>query len=119
MPPTIRAGRRPPAHGFVIPSLAMGLLLAGPPVAPGAGPAISFVNDVVPTLTRAGCNTGSCHAKANGGRNGFELSLFGFEPAEDYRRLALQGHGRRLSFFEPDQSLLLLKASGRVPHGGG
>lgn len=80
---------------------------------------ISFSNDVVPVLTRAGCNSGVCHAKAGGGQNGFQLSLLGFEPAEDFEHIALEGRGRRLSFGNPDQSLLLLKASGQVPHGGG
>ncbi|MBN9520208.1 DUF1549 domain-containing protein [bacterium] len=80
---------------------------------------VSFVNDVVPVLTRAGCNMGSCHAKAGGGQKGFQLSLFGFEPAEDYEHLVLEGRGRRLHFGNPDQSLLLLKASGQVPHAGG
>ena len=49
-----------------------------------ATPRVSFVNDVVPVLTKAGCNIGVCHAKAGGGQNGFQLSLLGFEPAEDY-----------------------------------
>jgi hypothetical protein len=80
---------------------------------------VSFVNDVVPVLTKAGCNAGVCHAKAGGGQNGFQLSLLGFEPAEDFESIALGGRGRRLFFGNPDQSLLLLKASGKVPHGGG
>ena len=80
---------------------------------------VSFVNDVVPVLTKSGCNMGTCHAKAGGGQNGFQLSLLGFEPAEDFEHLVLEGRGRRLSFGSPDQSLLLLKASGQVPHGGG
>jgi hypothetical protein len=80
---------------------------------------ISFVNDVVPVLTKAGCNAGSCHAKANGGQNGFELSLFGFEPADDYESLVRQARGRRISLAAPRKSLLLRKATGRVPHGGG
>ncbi len=119
MRPETRAVQRPHAHIFLIPALVVGLAPAGPTAARGAEPAVSFVNDVVPTLTRAGCNAGSCHAKANGGRNGFQLSLFGFEPGEDYERLVLEGRGRRLSFGNPDQSLMLLKASGAVSHGGG
>ena len=89
------------------------------PVAGHASERVSFVNDVVPLLTKAGCNAGVCHAKAGGGQNGFELSLLGFEPAEDYERLTRAGRGRRLFPAAPDQSLLLLKASGKVPHGGG
>jgi hypothetical protein len=80
---------------------------------------VSFVNDVVPVLTKAGCNMGVCHAKAGGGQNGFQLSLLGFEPAEDFEHIVLESRGRRLSFANPDQSLLLLKPSGQVSHGGG
>jgi len=80
---------------------------------------VSFVNEVVPVLTKAGCNAGPCHAKAGGGQKGFQLSLLGFEPAEDYEFLMLDGRGRRLSLTRPDASLLLAKAAGRVPHGGG
>ena len=81
--------------------------------------AISFVNDVVPVLTKAGCNAGVCHAKAGGGQNGFQLSLLGFEPQEDYRYLVHEGRGRRLFPLDPPRSLLLAKACGDVPHGGG
>jgi hypothetical protein len=80
---------------------------------------ISFVNDVVPVLTKAGCNTGVCHAKAGNGQNGFQFSLLGFEPQEDYEHLVKEGRGRRLFPAAPEQSLILLKASGQVPHGGG
>lgn len=80
---------------------------------------VSFANDVVPVLTKAGCNMGTCHAKAGGGQNGFQLSLLGFEPAEDYDHIVLESRGRRVSFGNPDQSLLLLKPSGQVAHGGG
>ncbi|MCA9136137.1 MAG: DUF1549 domain-containing protein, partial [Planctomycetales bacterium] len=80
---------------------------------------VSFVNDIVPVLTKAGCNAGVCHAKAGGGQNGFQLSLLGFEPDEDYRHLVLEGRGRRLFQLDPPRSLLLAKASGDVPHGGG
>lgn len=80
---------------------------------------VSFVNDVMPVLTKAGCNTGVCHAKAGNGQNGFQLSLLGFEPGEDYEHLVRESRGRRLFPAAPDQSLVLMKASGRVPHGGG
>jgi len=80
---------------------------------------VSFVNDVVPVFTKAGCNAGVCHAKAGGGQNGFQLSLLGFEPQEDYEHLLLEGRGRRLFPAAPEQSLLLRKASGSLPHGGG
>ena len=80
---------------------------------------VSFVNDVVPIITKAGCNAGPCHAKAGGGQKGFQLSLLGFEPGEDYEFLMLDGRGRRLSLTRPEASLLLAKAAGKVPHGGG
>ena len=80
---------------------------------------VNFVNDVVPVLTKAGCNAGACHAKAGGGQNGFQLSLLGFEPLEDYESLVKDGRGRRLVLAAPEQSLILKKASGQTPHGGG
>tara|TARA_R110002095_G_scaffold199834_4_gene179844 strand:- start:904 stop:3150 length:2247 start_codon:yes stop_codon:yes gene_type:complete len=90
-------------------------------VAWGAEPAspVSFVNDVVPVLTKAGCNMGVCHAKAGGGQNGFQLSLLGFETWDDYESMVKEGHGRRLFPAVPTKSLLLMKASGETPHGGG
>jgi hypothetical protein len=78
-----------------------------------------MVNEVIPILTKTGCNAGTCHAKAGNGQNGFQLSLLGFEPLEDYQHLVLEGRGRRLTRTAPEQSLLLLKATGQVPHGGG
>ncbi len=85
----------------------------------GAERPVSFVNDVVPLLTKAGCNVGVCHAKAGGGQKGFQLSLLGFEPQEDFEHLTKEGRNRRLFAGAPDRSLLLLKASGQMPHGGG
>ncbi len=95
------------------------LLLALPGFAAEVSRPVSFVNDVVPVLTKAGCNSGACHAKAGQGQNGFQLSLLGFEPQEDYEHLVKEGRGRRVFAASPDQSLLLMKASARVPHGGG
>lgn len=80
---------------------------------------VSFTNDVQQVLTKAGCNAGVCHAKAGNGQNGFQLSLLGFETFDDYEHLTKEGRGRRVSTSSPDQSLLLRKASGKVPHGGG
>ncbi len=94
------------------------MLFAGSALAEQTTP-VSFVNDIVPVLTKAGCNAGVCHAKAGGGQNGFQLSLLGFEPQEDYDYLTRQGRGRRLFPAAPDHSLILLKASAQVPHGGG
>jgi hypothetical protein len=79
---------------------------------------VHFANQIVPILTKLGCNAGGCHGKA-AGQNGFRLSLLGFEPAEDYEHLAKEARGRRVLLAAPEQSLLLLKATGDLPHGGG
>ncbi len=79
---------------------------------------VSFGTDVVPILTKLGCNGGGCHGKATG-QNGFKLSLLGFEPDQDYESLVTEGRGRRISQTTPERSLLLTKATSRVPHGGG
>jgi len=79
---------------------------------------INFANQVVPIFTKLGCNSGGCHGKA-AGQNGFRLSLLGFEPELDYTTLVKEGRGRRLFPSAPDNSLLLLKAAGGMPHGGG
>ena len=78
----------------------------------------SFRNDVMPVFFRAGCNAGTCHGSARG-KGGFQLSLFGYDPAGDYRRVVDEMVGRRLNLAMPEQSLLLLKATGKVPHTGG
>jgi hypothetical protein len=79
---------------------------------------INFGNQVTPIFTKLGCNSGGCHGKASG-QNGFKLSLLGFEPEVDYNALVKEGRGRRLFPAAPDNSLLLLKATGAVAHGGG
>jgi hypothetical protein len=79
---------------------------------------LHFENDIVPILSRFGCNASGCHGKAEG-QNGFKLSVFGFDPAADHRALTMEGRGRRVFPASPDQSLLLLKAGGGMPHGGG
>ena len=83
-----------------------------------AEPPIRFATDVVPVLTKLGCNSGGCHGKATG-QNGFKLSLLGFEPEFDYRAIVRQARGRRLFLGDADRSLLLRKATASVPHGGG
>lgn len=77
-----------------------------------------FNTDVAPILSRYGCNSSACHGKADG-QNGFKLSVFGFDRHADYEALVREGRGRRVFLAAPDQSLLLGKASGMVPHGGG
>lgn len=81
-------------------------------------PAFHFERDIVPILSRYGCNAAGCHGKAEG-QNGFKLSVFGFDPQADYAALMLESRGRRISLAHPDDSLLLTKIIGRVPHGGG
>jgi hypothetical protein len=77
-----------------------------------------FAEDVVPILTRLGCNAGSCHGKAEG-QNGFHLSLMGYDPEADYRQVVRDWGQRRITPLHPEDSLFLGKATGRVPHGGG
>ncbi len=79
---------------------------------------VSFRDDILPILTKAGCNSVACHAK-NGGQNGFYLSFFGSDPTGDHEAIALASRARRVSFARPDASLLLLKATAAWPHGGG
>ncbi|NWK55931.1 DUF1549 domain-containing protein [Verrucomicrobiaceae bacterium N1E253] len=79
---------------------------------------ISFQRDVMPVLTAAGCNTGSCHGSARG-QDGFHLSLFGYDPKGDYHRLTREMPGRRINLALPEDSLLLTKAIESVPHTGG
>ena len=79
---------------------------------------INFANQVVPLFTKFGCNAGGCHGKASG-QNGFKLSLLGFEPEEDYEYIVKENRGRRLFPASPAQSMLLTKATGVMPHGGG
>nr|WP_286178266.1 DUF1549 domain-containing protein [Rhodopirellula sp. JC639] len=81
-------------------------------------PPISFTNDVMPVLTRSGCNTGSCHGAARG-KDGFRLSLFGFDPDGDYLRITREIGVRRINLALPEESLFLKKAIGSVPHTGG
>ncbi len=86
----------------------------------GAGqPAqVHFERDIMPILARAGCNSGPCHGKARG-QNGFQLSLLGFDPNTDYLALTRDALGRRIFRADPERSLILVKGSARMPHGGG
>ncbi len=79
---------------------------------------VSYRHDVIPIFLRTGCNSGSCHGSARG-KDGFRLSLFGFDLPGDYHRLTQELATRRLNYALPDESLLLLKATGAVPHTGG
>jgi len=81
-------------------------------------PPISFKRDVMPVFMKAGCNSGSCHGSARG-KDGFRLSLFGFDPDGDYYRLTREQPQRRLDISIPEECLLAEKATGQVPHTGG
>ncbi len=79
---------------------------------------VSFVRDVMPILGKTGCNAGTCHGSAQG-KNGFQLSLRGYDPQMDHRALTDDIAGRRFNRAAPDNSLMLLKPSGAVAHVGG
>ena len=78
----------------------------------------SFNNEVVPVLTRFGCNAGSCHGKL-AGQNGFRLSLRGYAPELDHATITREALGRRINAASPEESLLVRKAANLIPHGGG
>ena len=79
---------------------------------------VSFRHEIIPILTKARCNSGGCHGKAEG-QNGFKLSIFGFDAESDYAALMKDGKGRRISLTQPESSLLLRKGTSMMPHGGG
>lgn len=100
--------------------LALTLILAAIPIRAEEPPAaaVSFRNEVIPVLTRLGCNSGACHGAA-AGKNGFRLTLRGYGPEVDHQALTRQALGRRVRPTAPAESLMLLKATGALPHGGG
>ena len=79
---------------------------------------VDFENELQPIFTRLGCNSGPCHGKARG-QGGFQLSLLGFDSQQDFDAITKEGRGRRIFPAAPDQSLLIAKPAGTVPHGGG
>jgi len=79
---------------------------------------VSFRRDVIAAMNVGGCNMGACHGTPSG-KNGFKLSLRGFDPAADFLQLTRDQFGRRTDKHSPEESLLLMKAVGRVPHEGG
>ncbi len=101
--------------------IACGYLLAAEPSLPGSDakvPQVTFESDIQPLLTRYGCNSGPCHGKSRG-QNGFALSLLGFDSDFDHFALVREGRGRRVFPAAPEYSLLIRKATGELPHGGG
>src|SRR5438477_5274694 len=101
--------------------LAKGLLaamLAGCSASAQGIKGVSFGNEVMAVLSKAGCNAGTCHGNKNG-KGGFKLSLRGQDPEEDYLALTRDMFGRRVNPLEPEQSLILLKPTAEVAHEGG
>lgn len=78
---------------------------------------VHFDNNIIPVLTKAGCNAGACHGAA-AGRGGFHLSLLGADPAADYETIVQAYEGRRINLVHPERSLLLAKPTGQLDHGG-
>ncbi len=81
-------------------------------------PEWSFRNHVIPVLTKTGCNMGACHGAA-AGKNGFKLTLRGYDPDADYNVLTREAVGRRIAPQDPGRSLVLLKPALLIPHAGG
>jgi len=107
-------------------AIALGLNLFTGPAAPAAIPLpdrssleqVDFERHIMGLLGRMGCNAGSCHGSFQG-KGGFRLSLFGYDPEKDHAALTREFLGRRINRVDPERSLLLLKATGQVEHGGG
>src|SRR5688572_20456410 len=89
-----------------------------PSAARAADAPVSFRTEVIAALSRVGCNSGACHGSPQG-KNGFRMSLRGQDPDLDFATLTKEIGGRRVNRHSPDDSLELLKGSGRVSHGGG
>src|SRR6185369_386217 len=110
---------RPKGKGKAEVTVSIGSLKAQVPVTikDAAMPEIHFVRDVQPVLSKLGCNAGTCHGAAKG-KNGFKLSLRGYDPEFDYQALINDLSGRRFNRVVVDDSLMLLKPTGEVPHEG-
>jgi len=81
-------------------------------------PQVGFTQSIRPILNKAGCAMAACHASQHG-KGGFKLSVFGFEPEKDRDAMVRDGSARRVDLVEPDRSLVLLKPTMQIPHGGG
>ena len=86
--------------------------------AAGEARPVSYELDVMPVFMRTGCNTGSCHGAARG-KDGFMLSLFGYDSKGDHHRITREQLGRRINLAVPEASMLVQKGAGLVPHTGG
>ena len=94
------------------------LLSAALAAAAGEKPKLSFVKDIVPIFTKSGCANSNCHGSIRG-QAGFKLSLFGYEPDLDYDAIVKAQDGRRINRSDPAKSLILMKPTFSMPHGGG
>ena len=84
----------------------------------GSLPAVDFERHVMGLLSKVGCNGGSCHGSFQG-KNGFRLSLFGYQPEFDFAALTRDNLGRRVNLVHPEDSLILTKGTGALAHDGG
>ncbi len=94
------------------------LLLASASVSFAFAEPVTFLRDVAPILNKTSCTSGTCHGAAKG-KNGFKLSLRGYDPQFDYEALLYDLSGRRFNRADPARSLMLAKPTQQVPHGGG
>src|SRR3954447_8686330 len=94
------------------------LLAAASVTAMQAADKVTFLRDVAPILNKVGCTSGPCHGAAKG-KNGFKLSLRGYDPEFDYQALLYDLSGRRFNRSDPGRSLMLAKPTQQVAHGGG
>ncbi len=112
---------RPRTDGTAVLTVALAGVTAKVPVTvlgTTLAPRVDFIHDVAPVLSRVGCNAGTCHGSAQG-KNGFKLSLRGYDPLFDERALTDDHAARRINPAAPEMSLMLLKTTGVVPHVGG
>ena len=118
-PPKQQASAKPAeAKRAAKPEAALAATPAPKPAATSKPGAVYFASDLMPLLTRLGCNLSKCHGAASG-RSGFKLSMFGADAEQDYAALTKFNEGRRVNKAEPLQSLFLLKATASIPHKGG
>ncbi|MFN3651578.1 MAG: DUF1549 and DUF1553 domain-containing protein [Armatimonadota bacterium] len=107
------------AAGWLLTAVLLGSpAVAAPAARPAAAVRADFPTRILPLLTKAGCNSGTCHGAAIG-QGGLRLSLLGYDPEADHAAIARELGGRRLQLAAAEESLLLRKASGNLPHGGG
>src|SRR6266545_482705 len=106
-------------HVVSVAAGALALTVAvAPIVAEETAPRVTFLRDVTPILNKVGCTAGTCHGAAKG-KNGFKLSLRGYDPEFDYEALLYDMSGRRFNRSDPARSLMLAKPTQQVAHGGG